>query len=229
MSNTHFRRAAPRTSPRTSTFARLSRVQFAELETGRTVSCALWSLPLCPLSGCGGETSSATPSVGHGRLCRLSCERFVRCALALARRYRLLYSPLTARCCLLSIPLRPSTVYHMACRNCAWNGNARHASGGSTGHLCPLSTGRSPSPFPFFSHPLLLIQAVYIGGVVEKKPILAFLATGQHGAAELRVGPDGRLSGRATVTKKKTCKTRLKKPRLPSALGLSGACGEEAY
>eukprot|EP00962_Isochrysis_galbana_P048183 scaffold19989_cov112-Isochrysis_galbana.AAC.1 len=32
-------------------------------------------------------------------------------------------------------------------------------------------------------------------------PILAFLATGQHGAAELRDGPDGRLSGRATVTK----------------------------
>eukprot|EP00962_Isochrysis_galbana_P013306 scaffold3795_cov126-Isochrysis_galbana.AAC.3 len=30
-------------------------------------------------------------------------------------------------------------------------------------------------------------------------PFLAFLATGQHGAAELRVGPDGRLSGRATV------------------------------
>eukprot|EP00962_Isochrysis_galbana_P006888 scaffold1862_cov104-Isochrysis_galbana.AAC.2 len=34
-----------------------------------------------------------------------------------------------------------------------------------------------------------------------KKPILAFLATGQHGAAELRVGPDGRLPGRAAVTK----------------------------
>eukprot|EP00962_Isochrysis_galbana_P014053 scaffold4002_cov123-Isochrysis_galbana.AAC.13 len=42
------------------------------------------------------------------------------------------------------------------------------ASGGSTGHLCPLSTGRSPSPFPFFSHPLLLIQAVYSGGVVSE-------------------------------------------------------------
>eukprot|EP00962_Isochrysis_galbana_P035148 scaffold12002_cov115-Isochrysis_galbana.AAC.1 len=28
-----------------------------------------------------------------------------------------------------------------------------------------------------------------------------FLATGQHGAAELRVGPDGRLPGRAAVTK----------------------------
>eukprot|EP00962_Isochrysis_galbana_P030119 scaffold9733_cov108-Isochrysis_galbana.AAC.3 len=26
----------------------------------------------------------------------------------------------------------------------------------------------------------------------QKKPILAFLATGQHGAAELRVGPDAR-------------------------------------
>jgi len=36
---------------------------------------------------------------------------------------------------------------------------------------------------------------------IKKKPILAFLATGQHGAAELRVGPDGRLSGRAAVTK----------------------------
>eukprot|EP00962_Isochrysis_galbana_P053217 scaffold24665_cov137-Isochrysis_galbana.AAC.3 len=32
-------------------------------------------------------------------------------------------------------------------------------------------------------------------------PILAFLATGQHGAAELRVGPDGRLPGHAAVTK----------------------------
>eukprot|EP00962_Isochrysis_galbana_P005191 scaffold1415_cov117-Isochrysis_galbana.AAC.17 len=31
--------------------------------------------------------------------------------------------------------------------------------------------------------------------------ILAFLATGQHGAAELRVGPDGRLPSRAAVTK----------------------------
>eukprot|EP00962_Isochrysis_galbana_P007439 scaffold2007_cov123-Isochrysis_galbana.AAC.5 len=46
--------------------------------------------------------------------------------------------------------------------------NARHASGGSTGHLCLMSTGRSPSPFPFFSHPLLLIQAVYSGGVVSE-------------------------------------------------------------
>eukprot|EP00962_Isochrysis_galbana_P027176 scaffold8514_cov125-Isochrysis_galbana.AAC.2 len=44
--------------------------------------------------------------------------------------------------------------------------NARHANGGSTGHLCPMSTGHSPSPFPFFPHPLLLIQAVYSGGVV---------------------------------------------------------------
>eukprot|EP00962_Isochrysis_galbana_P042551 scaffold15965_cov111-Isochrysis_galbana.AAC.8 len=34
-----------------------------------------------------------------------------------------------------------------------------------------------------------------------EKPILAFLATGQHGAAELRVGPDGRLPGRAAVSK----------------------------
>jgi len=32
-----------------------------------------------------------------------------------------------------------------------------------------------------------------------KKTFLAFLATRQHGAAELRVGPDGRLPGRATV------------------------------
>eukprot|EP00962_Isochrysis_galbana_P037778 scaffold13277_cov114-Isochrysis_galbana.AAC.13 len=46
--------------------------------------------------------------------------------------------------------------------------NARHASGGSTGHLCPLPTGHSPSPFPFFSQPLLLIQAVYSGGVVSE-------------------------------------------------------------
>eukprot|EP00962_Isochrysis_galbana_P019354 scaffold5640_cov136-Isochrysis_galbana.AAC.1 len=38
--------------------------------------------------------------------------------------------------------------------------NARHANGGSTGYLCPMSTGHSPSPFPFFLHPLLLIQAV---------------------------------------------------------------------
>eukprot|EP00962_Isochrysis_galbana_P039895 scaffold14375_cov133-Isochrysis_galbana.AAC.10 len=38
-------------------------------------------------------------------------------------------------------------------------------------------------------------------GLEGKKPILAFLATGQHGAAELRVGPDGRLSGRAAITK----------------------------
>eukprot|EP00962_Isochrysis_galbana_P039077 scaffold13984_cov117-Isochrysis_galbana.AAC.2 len=44
--------------------------------------------------------------------------------------------------------------------------NARHANGGSTGHLCPMSTGHSPSPFPFFLHPLHLIQAVYSGGVV---------------------------------------------------------------
>eukprot|EP00962_Isochrysis_galbana_P055314 scaffold27055_cov133-Isochrysis_galbana.AAC.3 len=43
--------------------------------------------------------------------------------------------------------------------------NARHPSGGSTGHLSPLPTGHSPSPFPFFSHPLLLIQAVCSGGV----------------------------------------------------------------
>eukprot|EP00962_Isochrysis_galbana_P023746 scaffold7205_cov149-Isochrysis_galbana.AAC.1 len=35
---------------------------------------------------------------------------------------------------------------------------------------------------------------------IQRKPFLAFLATGQHGAAELRVGPDGRLPGRATVT-----------------------------
>eukprot|EP00962_Isochrysis_galbana_P055139 scaffold26846_cov140-Isochrysis_galbana.AAC.2 len=40
-----------------------------------------------------------------------------------------------------------------------------------------------------------------ICNIGKKKPILAFLATGQHGAAELRVGPDGRLSGRAAVTK----------------------------
>eukprot|EP00962_Isochrysis_galbana_P061777 scaffold44439_cov298-Isochrysis_galbana.AAC.1 len=46
--------------------------------------------------------------------------------------------------------------------------NARHASGGSTGHLCQLPTGHSPSPFPFFSHPLLLIQAVYSRGVVSE-------------------------------------------------------------
>eukprot|EP00962_Isochrysis_galbana_P015384 scaffold4414_cov135-Isochrysis_galbana.AAC.2 len=46
--------------------------------------------------------------------------------------------------------------------------NARHASGGSTGHLCPLPTGHSPSPFPFFSQPLLLTQAVYSGGVVSE-------------------------------------------------------------
>eukprot|EP00962_Isochrysis_galbana_P022578 scaffold6749_cov114-Isochrysis_galbana.AAC.2 len=37
-------------------------------------------------------------------------------------------------------------------------------------------------------------------GLFKKKPILAFLATGQHGAAELRVGPDGRLPRRAAVT-----------------------------
>eukprot|EP00962_Isochrysis_galbana_P050189 scaffold21608_cov130-Isochrysis_galbana.AAC.2 len=46
--------------------------------------------------------------------------------------------------------------------------NARHASGGSTGHLCPLPIGHSPSPFPFFFHSLLLIQAVYSGGVVSE-------------------------------------------------------------
>eukprot|EP00962_Isochrysis_galbana_P011700 scaffold3299_cov116-Isochrysis_galbana.AAC.5 len=49
------------------------------------------------------------------------------------------------------------------------------------------------------SLPLLLACAFL--ATREKKPILAFLATGQHGAAELRVGPDGRLSGRAAVTK----------------------------
>eukprot|EP00962_Isochrysis_galbana_P004529 scaffold1240_cov101-Isochrysis_galbana.AAC.6 len=38
-------------------------------------------------------------------------------------------------------------------------------------------------------------------GGPKKKPILAFLATGQHGATELRVGPDGRLFGRAAITK----------------------------
>eukprot|EP00962_Isochrysis_galbana_P050679 scaffold22056_cov113-Isochrysis_galbana.AAC.3 len=47
-------------------------------------------------------------------------------------------------------------------------GNARHASGGSTGHPYPLPTGQSPSPFPFISHPLLLIQAVCSGGVVSE-------------------------------------------------------------
>eukprot|EP00962_Isochrysis_galbana_P016924 scaffold4850_cov136-Isochrysis_galbana.AAC.4 len=31
-----------------------------------------------------------------------------------------------------------------------------------------MSTGRTPSLFPFFSHPLLLIQAVYSGGVVSE-------------------------------------------------------------
>eukprot|EP00962_Isochrysis_galbana_P009029 scaffold2507_cov122-Isochrysis_galbana.AAC.20 len=43
--------------------------------------------------------------------------------------------------------------------------------------------------------------SIYIIPSLRKKPILAFLATGQHGAAELRVGPDGRLSGRAAITK----------------------------
>eukprot|EP00962_Isochrysis_galbana_P002243 scaffold588_cov152-Isochrysis_galbana.AAC.2 len=32
----------------------------------------------------------------------------------------------------------------------------------------PLPTGHSPSPFPFFPHPLLLIQAVCSGGVVSE-------------------------------------------------------------
>jgi len=32
----------------------------------------------------------------------------------------------------------------------------------------PLSTGHSPSPFPFFPHPLFLIQAVCSGGVVSE-------------------------------------------------------------
>eukprot|EP00962_Isochrysis_galbana_P036710 scaffold12729_cov114-Isochrysis_galbana.AAC.1 len=32
----------------------------------------------------------------------------------------------------------------------------------------PLPTGHSPSPFPYFSHPLLLIQAVCSGGVVSE-------------------------------------------------------------
>eukprot|EP00962_Isochrysis_galbana_P010574 scaffold2926_cov110-Isochrysis_galbana.AAC.5 len=31
-----------------------------------------------------------------------------------------------------------------------------------------MSTGRSPSPFPFFSHPLLLIQAFYSGAVLAR-------------------------------------------------------------
>eukprot|EP00962_Isochrysis_galbana_P035392 scaffold12131_cov112-Isochrysis_galbana.AAC.9 len=42
--------------------------------------------------------------------------------------------------------------------------------------------------------------SIIVNGNSRKKPILAFLATGQHGAAELRVGPDGRLPGRAAVT-----------------------------
>eukprot|EP00962_Isochrysis_galbana_P018798 scaffold5445_cov127-Isochrysis_galbana.AAC.2 len=47
--------------------------------------------------------------------------------------------------------------------------NARHASGGSTGHLCPLPTGHSPSPFPFMSHPFSLFRpSIYNGGVVSE-------------------------------------------------------------
>src|SRR6056297_3537881 len=56
--------------------------------------------------------------------------------------------------------------HHISKKKKIFSRNARHASGGSTGHLCPRSTGHSPSPFPFFLHPLLLIQAVYSGGVV---------------------------------------------------------------
>eukprot|EP00962_Isochrysis_galbana_P014764 scaffold4231_cov125-Isochrysis_galbana.AAC.2 len=42
-------------------------------------------------------------------------------------------------------------------------------------------------------------RLVTLTGIQVKKQFLAFLATGQHGAADLRIGPDGRLSGRATV------------------------------
>eukprot|EP00962_Isochrysis_galbana_P034833 scaffold11865_cov103-Isochrysis_galbana.AAC.5 len=56
------------------------------------------------------------------------------------------------------------------------------------------------------SLPLLLAIVLCIG--IGKKPFLAFLATGQHGAAELRVGPDGRLSGCFTVAVKTTPRAR---------------------
>eukprot|EP00962_Isochrysis_galbana_P011597 scaffold3262_cov109-Isochrysis_galbana.AAC.9 len=42
----------------------------------------------------------------------------------------------------------------------------------------PLSTGHSPSPFPFFSHPLLLIQAVCSGGVVSESELRALQQPG---------------------------------------------------
>eukprot|EP00962_Isochrysis_galbana_P009514 scaffold2651_cov118-Isochrysis_galbana.AAC.3 len=43
-----------------------------------------------------------------------------------------------------------------------------------------MPTDHSPSPFPFFSHPLLLIQAVYSGGVVSELRALQQPGLGQQ-------------------------------------------------
>jgi len=48
-----------------------------------------------------------------------------------------------------------------------------------------------------FRHGLIFAQALLYHSL--KKPFLAFLATGPHGATELRFSPDGRLYGRATI------------------------------
>eukprot|EP00962_Isochrysis_galbana_P041185 scaffold15049_cov90-Isochrysis_galbana.AAC.3 len=70
---------------------------------------------------------------------------------------------------------------------------------------CPLwrqqaSCARKPYVYSHIGPAARMVDQFMLGWV-RKKPILTFLATGQHGAAELRVGPDGRLPGLAAVTK----------------------------
>eukprot|EP00962_Isochrysis_galbana_P039179 scaffold14022_cov108-Isochrysis_galbana.AAC.4 len=55
-------------------------------------------------------------------------------------------------------PLGPRGMLVNPTKKTIFSRNARHASGGSTGHLCPLPTGHSPSPFPFMSHPFSLFR-----------------------------------------------------------------------
>eukprot|EP00962_Isochrysis_galbana_P039461 scaffold14129_cov133-Isochrysis_galbana.AAC.3 len=80
---------------------------------------------------------------------------------------------------------------------------------------------------------VMLISAVGVrqwlweeSATMRNTAIHAALLLRMRGSASGRMRRDTLLSpGR--LAKKKL--VRLKKPRLPSALGLSGACGEEAY